>query len=228
MGLGNRLIYAYFLVPNAYTVSGNIEIAVKQSSKDLGCMMHYTRRVTLGCLKTRMAAAATGLYRLSKLHLTIPEKAAKIQAAIWPVAFYRAESQVIGGSHFVKLRRLACDALVGKHKFASSWIALHFLTDRVSDKLLYVILTALCSFRRLFFYHYDLAQDMWSSVMTSSSVTGCGALAAYLRKVNWVPLPDGLIETPCGYRVDLQVQSTLLLRSAIHCGMLGLPMYGPK
>lgn len=182
---------------NVLFPAGNIEIEVKQSSKDLGCMMHYTRRVTLGYLKTRMASAATRLYRLSKLHLTIPEKAAKIQAAIWPVAFYGAESQVIGDSHFVKLRRLACDALVGKHKFASSWIALHFLTDRVSDPLLYVILTAACSFRRLFFYHNVLAQDMWSSILTSSSAKGpCGALAAYLRKVNWIPLPGGSIETP--------------------------------
>ena len=85
-------------------------IEVKLASCDLGCMMQYSKRIVLGCLNTRIQSAKRRLNRPQKLDLTIPDKAGKIQSAIWPLAFYGAESQVIGDSHFVTLRRLATDA----------------------------------------------------------------------------------------------------------------------
>lgn len=88
----------------------DVNIEIKRASKDLGCMMQYSRRTFLGCLKSRMQSAKRRLLRLQKLDLSIADKASKIQTAIWPVAFYGAESQVIGDSHFVQLRRSATDA----------------------------------------------------------------------------------------------------------------------
>ena len=93
-----------------------------------------------------MAGASRRLTRLSRHNLTIDERASKIQMAIWPLAFHAAESQFIGESHFVKLRRQATDVLIGKHKYASSLLALSILSSKVEDPMLYVYLQLSTSF----------------------------------------------------------------------------------
>ena len=133
--------------------ASSVEISVRHAAKDLGCTMQYTKQCVLGCLKDRMVAVTRRLTRLGRHNLTIDERASKIQMAIWPLAFYAAESPFIGESHFVKLRRQATDVLIGKHKYASSMLALSILSPKVEDPMLYVISTAICSFRRLFQCH---------------------------------------------------------------------------
>lgn len=188
-------------------------IAIKHASKDLGCMLQYTKKVVLGCLKDRMLSASRRLGRLSKQQIPLREKASKIQSAIWPLAFYGAESQFIGETHFAKLRRQASDVLVGPHKYASSYLALHMLCDRVEDPLLYVIATALCSFRRLFHYHPHLMQEIWDCVCSDSIGYGpCGALSQYLAKVQWIPKPGGVVQMPSGHQIFLRIQSTKEIR----------------
>lgn len=188
-------------------------IEVKLASRDLGCMLQYSKRIVLGCLKTRIQSAKRRLFRLQKLDLTIPDKAGNFQSAVWPLAFYGAESQVIGDSHFVTLRRLAADALIGKHKFASSYIALHYLSDRVMDPLLYVVVTGLRSIRKLFYYHPTLANSMWSEIVSSTSTQGpCGALTRYLQQLHWIPLQGGYIDMPSGHQLCLLNQSTKEIR----------------
>lgn len=63
--------------------AGDIDIEVKLVSKDLGCMMQYSHRTFLECLKTRTQAAKRRLFRLQKYDLSIQDKAPKIHAAIW-------------------------------------------------------------------------------------------------------------------------------------------------
>lgn len=163
--------------------SENVEIDVKLASKDLGCMLQYSKRTFLGCLKDRMEAAKWRLFRLKKREFSIPNKASKIQMSIWPLAFYGAESQVIGDSHFAQLRRLATDALIGKHKYASSFLAMQFLSDRIMDPLLYVIVSGLCAIRRLYHVNPTLAQTMWQEVLSASVPRGpCSALAVYIYR----------------------------------------------
>ena len=191
----------------------DINIEVKLASKDLGCMLQYSKRTFLGCLKDRIQAAKRRLFRLQKMDLSIPDKASKIQTSVWPLAFYGAESQIIGDSHFVQLRRLATDTLIGKHKYASSYLAMLFLTDRIMDPLLYVIVTGLCAIRRLFHTHSPLAHQLWDEVLLAKPPRGpCSAMAAYLSKLSWIPSPGGLIDLPSGHRLCLQPQSTSEIR----------------
>lgn len=91
-------------------------------------------------------------------------------------------------------------------------MALHILSPRVDDPLLYVISTALCSIRRLYYHHPVLANKMWNTVMTSTTTYGpCGALL-YLHRVGWIPKEDGIVVMPSGHQVLLQVQSTREIR----------------
>ena len=156
--------HAHLLFP-----SDHIDIAVRHAAKDLGCTMQYTKQCVLGCLTDRMASASRRLTRLRRHNLSLDEKAMKIQSAVWPLAFYAAESQFIGESHLTKLRRLATDALLGKHKYASSLLALSVISDKVDDPLLYIISSAICSLRRLFHYHSQIASEMWEHVVNAGS-----------------------------------------------------------
>lgn len=103
--------------------------------------------------------------------------------------------------------------LVGEHKCASSHIALHYLSDRVMDPLLYVVVTGLCSIRRLFYYHPTLANSMWSEIVSHTSTQGpCGALAGHLQKLHWIPLQGGYIDMPSSHQLCLPNQSTKEIR----------------
>ena len=194
--------------------ASSLEISVHHSAKDLGCTMQYTKQCVLGCLKDRMASASRRLTRLGRHNLTIDERASKIQMAIWPLAFYAAESQFIGESHFVKLLRQATDVLIGKHKYASSMLALSILSSKV-DPMLYGISTAICSFRRLFQYHYQLATEMWHHVVHRDTKCGpCAALGKYLDRVNWQPMVNAMLELPDGQQVCICAHSPSEIRRA--------------
>lgn len=193
--------------------AGDVDIDVKLASKDLGCMMQYSRRTFLGCLKSRIQYAKRRLFRLQKMDLSIQDKASKIQTAIWPVAFYGAESQVIGETHFTQLRRAASDALIGKHKFASSFVAMQYLSDRIMDPMLYVIVSGLCAIRRLYHYNPQLADEMWNEVLAQATPRGpASALAHYLRKVQWTPDEGGKVTMPSGHQLNLSLQPTCEIR----------------
>ena len=193
-----------------------INIPVKIASKDLGCMMQYTRKTLLGCFTERIKAAGRRLHRLGKTHIPIHDKAAKIQVAVWPLAFYGAESQLLGDAHFKLLRRQATDALIGHHKFASPYLAMHIISEQVEDPLLYVIATGLCSLRRLFYYHPTMASEMWQEICTPSTSYGpCAAMAGYLARVGWKPQGLSDVVMPCGNQVSLQHQSTREIRKIL-------------
>lgn len=102
--------------------------------------------------------------RLRKLSLTLDDRAEKIQVAVWPAVFYGALGTSIGQKHFTTLRRAPATVLVGDHKHASSFVAMHYLSTRVQDPLLYVVNDMLASLRRFFLYYPCLAEQMVASI----------------------------------------------------------------
>ena len=77
------------------------------------------------------------------------------------------------------------------------------------DPLLYVVVTGICAIRQLFHTNPGLVHEIWSEVLLFNTPRGpCSALAGYLRKLNWIPSAGGLIDTPCGNQLNLQIQST--------------------
>lgn len=125
------------------------------------------------------------------------------------VAFYGVEGQVIGDAHFTQLRRCATDALIGKHKFASSYLAMQYISDKVMDPQLYVIVSGLCAICRLYHHHPSLAGEFWHKVLEEATPRGpASALAAYLRKLNWTPEENGVIFIPSGHQICLTHQPT--------------------
>lgn len=185
------------------------KFTIKNHVHDLGCMIAYNNQIVLGPLRDKIDNAIAKCNRLRKLNLDLDERAEKIQSAIWPATFYGALGVPIGEKHFVSLRRAAANVLVGDHKHAASHVALHYLTCRVQDPLLYLIADMLTTLRRLFVYHPQMAYQFLTSARNfQSQVFGpATALASYLKKVGWEVTATATIIGPGGLRVNIRFAS---------------------
>ena len=92
---------------------------------------------------------------------------------------------------------------------------MHFLSSHIMDPMLYVIVAALCSIRRLFHNHRGVASEIWTAVVRADPPKGpASALARHLNKVSWHPAPGGLVTLPSGHQLRLTEQSTTEIRDA--------------
>ena len=64
------------------------QVHILNSTKDLGCMTHYTRHITLGHLKTKIQNAVQRCKRIRWFQTDLLQKARFIQTAVWPHAFF--------------------------------------------------------------------------------------------------------------------------------------------
>lgn len=178
---------------------------IKNHVQDLGCMISYTNQVVLGPLRDKIDNAIAKCNRLRKLNLILEDRAEKIQTAIWPATFYGALGMTIGEKHFTNLRRAATTVLVGEHKQASSHVALHYLSSRIQDPMLYVVSDLLTTLRRLFVYRPHLAHRFAHAIRQfNGQVHGpATALASYLRRLGWEMTVNATLLGPGGLRLSL-------------------------
>lgn len=189
----------------------------KSHVHDLGCTISYTDAVVLGPLRDKNDNAVAKCNRLRKLRLSVDERAEKIQVAIWPAVFYGALGVAIGNKHFVALRRAATSVLVGDHKHAASPIAMHYLSDRVQDPLLYLITDMLTTLRRLFVYHPTMAQKILDTIrFFDGKVRGpASAIASYLSQCGWELTSQATLLGPGGLRVHLPSSSNKQIKQQL-------------
>ena len=192
-------------------------VKILNSTKDLGCMTHYTHHITLGHLKTKMASAVQRCRRIRWFQLDITHKARLIQTAIWPHAFYGAETQIVGDKHFRTLRREATKALIGPEAQISSWLAVHLFSPQLQDPLLYVITNALAFLRRMFHVNPDLANQFLQAVLhhDGPAVGPAGALARYLTHVGWSLDSDGRIALDGCLSVSIRYDALKYIRQQL-------------
>ena len=192
-------------------------VCILNSTKDLGCMTHYTRHITLGHLKTKINSAVQRCRRLRWFQTTITQKAQFIQTAIWPHAFFGAETQIVGEKHFRTLRREATIALIGPEKQISSWLAVHLFSSQLQDPLLYVIATGLSFIRRLYHTNPQLAQEFVQSIVCHNGppIGPAGAMARYLQLVGWSLATDGSLTLDGYLSVSLRHETLRSIRHMI-------------
>lgn len=193
------------------------QFKIKNHVQDLGCMISYTNQVVLGPLRDKIDNAIAKCNRLRKLNLIFEERAEKIQTAIWPATFYGALGMTIGEKHFTNLRRAATTVLVGDHKQASSHMALHYLSSRIQDPMLYVVSDLLTTLRRLFVYHPSLAQRFVHAVCHfNGQVHGpATALASYLHRLGWEMTTNATLLGPGGLRLGLQSTTSKTIKKEL-------------
>ena len=191
-------------------------VKILNSTKDLGCMTHYTHHITLGHLKTKIASAVQRCKRIRWFQLDIAHKARIIQTAIWPHAFFGAETQIVGDEHFRTLRREATMALIGPEAQISSWLAVHLFSTQLQDPLLYVITNAL-AFLRMFHVNPDLANRFLQAVLQHDgpAIGPAGALARYLNQVGWSLAPDGRLTLDGHLSVSIRCDALKYIRQQL-------------
>ena len=179
--------------------SGDVQIPVKSHVKDLGEVVSYNRRVPLDFIRSRIDQAITRIHRLRHIPSSIQCKLQKIQSACWPLALYAAETTYVGQNHFHDLRKAVVTAVVGKRKFANSWLAVFSLSKHICDPLLYVIYNIIRLVKRLHETDPSISQMF---LELSDAFTGfrpfgpASCLVRYLQIVGWHMSSDGMIQ--CG------------------------------
>lgn len=192
-------------------------VQILNSTKDLGCMTHYTNHIVLGHLKQKIQNAAQRCRKIRRFPIDIAQKARFIQTAVWPHAFFGAETQIVGESHFRTLRREAANALIGPHPQVSSFLAVHIFSPQLQDPLLYVVSTAVTFLRRLFHTNPTLAQDFLQAVIThtGSAVGPAGALARYLDLLGWSLSQNGRLVLDGYLSLSIQHDSLRAIRHTL-------------
>lgn len=210
----SKAFHEFWHNASALLMSPQFRFTVKNHVQDLGCMISYTEKTTLGPLRDKIDNAVARCNRIKKLNLSLDERAEKLQAAVWPATFYGTQAITIGDKHYATLRRAATNVMVGDHKHASSHIALQYLSPKIQDPLLYVVVDLLTTLRRLFAYYPELAKQIITTALQFQGITygPATALASYLKRLNWQITPQAILLGPGGLKLSLQTTSCKQIR----------------
>ena len=96
-------------------------------------------------------------------------------------------------------------------------IALHYLTERVQDPLLYIVTDMLTTLRRLYVYYPDAAQSILHTLRSfDGKVRGpASALASYLNKLGWEVSSNATLLGPGGLWVSLSGSSSTQIKAQV-------------
>eukprot|EP00435_Cladocopium_sp_Y103_P073917 s162_g45.t1 len=191
--------------------AGDVPIRVEARMKDLGERFNFEASMQLGNIKDKIAEAEKRCKRLRTLPLDTPSKASVIQASVWPMSLYSADTSFVGMHHFQNLRSAALFAFVGKCNFASPWLACFSLSKFLKDPLLYVILNALRSLERLVTICRDTALNIIeaaTSFVGSKPFGPASSLKRYLEAIGWTIHSDASLVGPEHFRLNLLTDST--------------------
>eukprot|EP00435_Cladocopium_sp_Y103_P050765 s2212_g15.t1 len=191
--------------------AGDVPIRVEAHMKDLGERFNFEASMQLGNIKDKIAEAEKRCKRLRTLPLDTPSKAAVIQASVWPMSLYSADTSFVGMQHFQTLRSAALFAFVGKCNFASPWLACFSLSRFLRDPLLFVILNALRSLKRLMTICRDTALSIIKAAVSfvgSKPFGPASSLKRYLEAIGWTIHSDASLVGPEHFRLNLLTDST--------------------
>ena len=186
--------------------SGDIPIRVESHVKDSGERFHYDRAIHFGNVKEKIAEAEARAKRIKSLPLDVQTKASLIQASIWPMALYSADTAFLGMTHFQTLRSTAFFAFVGKCNFASPWLACFALSKFLADPLLHVLLSVLRSIKRLLSLCKEVAfgiLDLAVNFDGSRPFGPASTFKRYLTLVGWDLHVDATLSCPDHFRINL-------------------------
>ena len=179
---------------------GDVKVQVKNSVKDLGEVVSYSKGgVSLGFIKEKIDGAITRLHRLEWIPVSLQTKAKMIQSAVWPLALYSSDTTYIGKHHYTSLRRAAVNCLVGKWHNSSSVIGCTFLSKFLIDPMLHTMMQCARIIRRIASVMPDFAKQ---TIVDAVSWTGsrpfgpATAFRQYVRQIGWHLDEDGTISGP--------------------------------
>ena len=180
-------------------IPGGVHLVVKNFAKDLGVTINYSKQRRIGPFRDRFDSAMQSFQKVAQMDIPIDDKARLIQGGLFPRALYGAEYVAPSEEYFRRMRRQVCKALVSDSNHASADIACHFVTKRIQDPFVYVLLNILRNLRRVMVFDPTTADEVIARASTFSGRRSCGpgsALAILLRRVGWRMDGDAVLH--CG------------------------------
>ena len=157
---------------------------------DLGCVFQFCGSHRLGKFAKRLKEGLRRFQMLQQMPHDMDTKLHLARAGIFPQALYGAELLPLGSQHLTKFRNQLADSVLGKNHSRNSAIAIACIPT-IMDPEPYLVFQALRAARRHLLRATDSeVQDFCYTVSRhSGSWNHChgpaGALAYYLRKVDW-------------------------------------------
>lgn len=173
---------------------GTCVFDIKESARDLGELVQYSRKQVIQPLAERIQAGIKRLQRLAWVPITLQQKAKIIQTGIWPFALYAVDTHYTGKSHFEKLRAAVVQALVGFKTRANPYLACLVLSTFMQDPLVYVLTNFCRVIRRLVVVQPDLARQIISLACAFEGQIAFGPASALRKYFNIMKAeikPDG-------------------------------------
>eukprot|EP00435_Cladocopium_sp_Y103_P036830 s365_g9.t1 len=179
------------------------------AERELGVFMHYSKITHLGCQKKRVEVATAKLQRLSKLTISIPDKAKLIQSSVWPSAFFGVEGVYVGQKHFSTLRSQATGVLTTKTKATSTLLCLSACHKFVMDPFFFALLRVLLTWRRLMLLDPDNCECFQHILIAATDDPNkaygpAAALKCYMDNVGWTISDNGFFLDH--YQQEFQLQ----------------------
>ena len=190
----------------ACEIPHGMQIQLKIAVKDLGACVNYTRSRRIGPFRERFEEAMHDFPKLRYSRLSFKEKCIKIQTALFPRAFYAADSCAPCESFFQTCRRNVTNALVTSAKHASSDITCHFLSPRLQDPFIFVFVTALRNLRRYFAICPRDAMRVWARACEYDGKKPFGpgtSLSVLVRRIGWQLNENGILFVKVGASLDV-------------------------
>eukprot|EP00435_Cladocopium_sp_Y103_P010826 s4539_g2.t2 len=122
------------------------------------------------------------------------------------MALYSADTSLVGMTHFTTLRAAVVFAFLGPCKFASPFLACFSLSSTLVDPLLYVILCAVRSIRRIASFDFQKACEIVTCASKFKGTRPYGPASSwsrYLQCIGWEIQGDGTLVGPDFFRVNV-------------------------
>lgn len=178
----------------------NLELRFVDSARELGYTIHYNRKQSRHCQKSRHADALDRLDRIKRLHAPIQLKAQLAQHALVK-ALHSTENYVVGQHWLIELRQHMSRAVVHHRKNTNSYLAMLLLSDRMQDPELYLIVQSVRAVRSILWNSTREYRDSFLHFASRHnadhrSVHGpAGALTYNLARLSWKIDRRGSIQT---------------------------------
>ena len=195
-------------------------IEIRVHAKELGTAMHYSTKLSLEDVQPRLDKAEKIATNLKRIDAPIEDKAQAINISIWPTALWGSEAQPIGAKHYQRLRRIAVDSIAGHRNFASPFLAMLLVSQRIIDPFVYQFSGLLRLIRRLAFENPALAEDFFEDLLNGDQKRHAGpahTVRTYVATIEWTIQPSGMLKGPNGEEIDLKTTSNKKITKTI-CG----------
>lgn len=173
-------------------------------AKDLGLQMHYVGNARPGCLKERLNKGLQRLQNVLHQEWDLDVKLHMVRSSVYAACFHGSEMYPLSSEDLHKVRSAVAQCLTQDYaKSQTPVLCTMFMSSKVQDPELYVILAALKTARKWILQATAEAKARFLALASrhtgNKSTKGpASVLKDYILRLGWVISPQGALQVgPC-------------------------------